>query len=383
MSDDEIDACKRGGHDFRKLLRGLRAPRSRTRASRPSSSPRPRRATAWAGRASRSMTSHQQKKLDIDALQGVPRSLPPAAVGRRCRSSCAFYSPADDSPEMRYLQRAPRRARRLSAAASQRSVASAIAVPPLAELRAVRPRRPTARRCRPRWRSCACSAACCKDKQLGPRIVPIVADEARTFGMANLFRQIGIYSPLGQLYEPEDAGSMLSYREATRRAAAGGGHYRGRRAVVVDRGRDVLQRARPADAAVLHLLLDVRLPARRRSHLGRRRSARARLSDRRDRRAHDARRRRACSIRTAAAISSRRPMPNCRAYDPGVRVRSRGDRRSRHARDAGAGSGRVLLHHRDERELRASVGAGRQPRRCIAACGHPQGHLPAFSRSCR
>src|SRR6202020_3023622 len=53
-----------------------------------------------------------------------------------------------------------------------------------------------------------------RDTQLGPRIVPIVADEARTFGMANLFRQIGIYSPLGQLYEPEDAGSMLFYREA-------------------------------------------------------------------------------------------------------------------------------------------------------------------------
>jgi pyruvate dehydrogenase E1 component len=72
---------------------------------------------------------------------------------------------------------------------------------------------PTARRCRRRWRSCACSALL-RDKTLGPRIVPIVADEARTFGMANLFRQVGIYSPVGQLYEPEDAGSMLFYREA-------------------------------------------------------------------------------------------------------------------------------------------------------------------------
>ena len=53
-----------------------------------------------------------------------------------------------------------------------------------------------------------------RDKKLGSRVVPIVADEARTFGMANLFRQIGIYSPGGQLYEPEDAGSLLSYREA-------------------------------------------------------------------------------------------------------------------------------------------------------------------------
>ena len=53
-----------------------------------------------------------------------------------------------------------------------------------------------------------------KDKELGPRIVPIVADEARTFGMANLFKQVGIYSSVGQKYEPEDIGSVLSYREA-------------------------------------------------------------------------------------------------------------------------------------------------------------------------
>ena len=53
-----------------------------------------------------------------------------------------------------------------------------------------------------------------KDPALGPRIVPIVADEARTFGMANLFKQVGIYSSVGQSYEPEDIGSVLSYREA-------------------------------------------------------------------------------------------------------------------------------------------------------------------------
>jgi pyruvate dehydrogenase E1 component len=53
-----------------------------------------------------------------------------------------------------------------------------------------------------------------KDRELGPRIVPIVADEARTFGMANLFKQVGIYSSVGQKYEPEDIGSVLSYREA-------------------------------------------------------------------------------------------------------------------------------------------------------------------------
>jgi pyruvate dehydrogenase E1 component len=53
-----------------------------------------------------------------------------------------------------------------------------------------------------------------KDPALGPKIVPIVADEARTFGMANLFKQVGIYSSVGQRYAPEDIGSVLSYREA-------------------------------------------------------------------------------------------------------------------------------------------------------------------------
>ena len=53
-----------------------------------------------------------------------------------------------------------------------------------------------------------------KHKTLGPKVVPIVADEARTFGMANLFSQIGIYSPKGQLYEPEDSTSILKYLES-------------------------------------------------------------------------------------------------------------------------------------------------------------------------
>ena len=53
-----------------------------------------------------------------------------------------------------------------------------------------------------------------RDKQFGKHLVPIVADEARTFGMQTLFHQIGIYSPHGQTYEPEDAGSVVSYKEA-------------------------------------------------------------------------------------------------------------------------------------------------------------------------
>jgi hypothetical protein len=235
-----------------------------------------------------------------------------------------------------------------------RAAAPPLAVPPLESARPASRSRPTARRCRPRWRWCACWGTCCATARSGPRIVPIVADEARTFGMADLFRQIGIYSPVGQLYEPEDAGSMLYYREA-RRPAARGGHHRGRRALVLGRGRHVLQRPRRADAAVLHLLLDVRLPARRRPDLGRRRPACPRLPDRRDRRAHHARRR---GPAASGRVEPRRrghgaELPRLR---PGLRLRARGDPRPRRARDAERG-GRLLLRHGDERELRAAVAA--------------------------
>ena len=72
-----------------------------------------------------------------------------------------------------------------------------------------------AARFRPRWRSCGCWAGCCATKTIGRHIVPIVPDEARTFGMESLFRQIGIYSHVGQLYEPVDSDTVLYYREAT------------------------------------------------------------------------------------------------------------------------------------------------------------------------
>lgn len=125
-----------------------------------------------------------------------------------------FYKPAEDSPEMRYLH--ARRAALGGYLPRRRMAASqGLTVPPM-----------------PAWGAFALDAAnremsttmalvrmlaaLLKDRDLGPRVVPIVADEARTFGMASLFRQVGIYSPLGQRYEPEDLGSMLYYREDTR-----------------------------------------------------------------------------------------------------------------------------------------------------------------------
>ena len=113
-----------------------------------------------------------------------------------------------------------------------------------------------------------------KDKNIGKHVVPIVPDEARTFGMEGLFRQIGIYSSMGQLYTPQDADQLMYYREDKKGQMLEEGINEGGATVLVDRGRHRLREPRRQHGAVLHLLLDVRLPARRRLRLGRRRHAR-------------------------------------------------------------------------------------------------------------
>lgn len=126
--------------------------------------------------------------------------------------SLSFYKPAADSLEMRYLHQ--RRAALGGYVPSRSQGAEPVPVPPVSGYAGF------ATQAEGKEMSTTMAfvrmlSNLLKDKALGPRIVPIVADEARTFGMANLFKQIGIYSSVGQRYEPEDIGSILSYREAT------------------------------------------------------------------------------------------------------------------------------------------------------------------------
>jgi pyruvate dehydrogenase E1 component len=209
MSLAEIDALKRGGHDFRKLYAAFAA--AREHRDRPTVILAKTKKGYGMGRAGESrMTAHQEKKLDVEALLEFRNrfNLP---ISDADVADLKFFKPADDSAEMRYL--AERRAALGGPMPRRRRTAPPLAVPPLEA-----------------WGAFATAADgkemsttmafvrllgnLLKDKTLGPRMVPIVADEARTFGMASLFRQIGIYSPLGQLYQPEDAGSLLAYREA-------------------------------------------------------------------------------------------------------------------------------------------------------------------------
>ena len=156
------------------------------------------------------MTAHQTKKLDIDALLAF-RDKFGLPLANEQVERLEFYRPGPESAEIQYLL-----ARREALGGSlprRRLRAPAVPVPPVSQFAdfAVNA---DGKAMSTTMALVRMMGHLLRDKALGPRIVPIVADEARTFGMANLFRQIGIYSPVGQLYEPEDAGSLLYYRES-------------------------------------------------------------------------------------------------------------------------------------------------------------------------
>ena len=209
MTEAEIDALKRGGHDFRKLHAAFRA--ATLHKERPTVILAKTKKGFGMGEAGESrMTVHQQKKLDVEALLEFRDrfSLPLADADV---TALAFLRPAESSPEMAYLRE--RRAALGGALPARRRRSDTVAVPDLATY-AQFALRAEGKEMSTTMAAVRLLSGLLKDKTLGPRIVPIVADEARTFGMASLFRQIGIYSSSGQQYEPEDAGSMLYYREA-------------------------------------------------------------------------------------------------------------------------------------------------------------------------
>ena len=121
-----------------------------------------------------------------------------------------------------------------------------------------------------------------KEDELGERIVPIIPDEARTFGMDSLFPTAKIYSPHGQQYDAVDRDLVLSYKESkTGQLLHEGITEAGAMGSFIAAGLGVRD-ARPVHGAGLHLLFDVRLPAHRRPDLGGRRPDVSRLPARRD-----------------------------------------------------------------------------------------------------
>ena len=209
MSAADIDGLRRGGHDLRKLHAAYHA--AVHHAGRPTVILAKTKKGYGMGNAGESrMTAHQQKKLDVDALHAFRQrfQLP---IDDAALESMQFYKPADNSPEMVYLRE--RRAA-LGGHLPRRSDTTQPLPVPALDSYAGFALSPDGREVSTTTGVVRLFTNLIKDRTIGRRIVPIVADEARTFGMANLFRQIGIYSPVGQLYEPEDAGSMLYYKES-------------------------------------------------------------------------------------------------------------------------------------------------------------------------
>ena len=210
MSDEQIDRLKRGGHDMVKIHAAYHAAR-RVKGKPTVILAQTKKGFGMGEAGQGKMTTHQQKKLDREALIAF-RNRFQLPLSDEQTESLSFFKPADDSLELRYLHQ--RRQALGGYVPSRSQVAAPVSVPPVTG-----------------YAGFATAAAgkemsttmafvrmlthLLKDQALGPRIVPIVADEARTFGMANLFKQVGIYSSVGQRYEPEDIGSILSYREAT------------------------------------------------------------------------------------------------------------------------------------------------------------------------
>lgn len=208
LTDEDIYRLNRGGHDPYKVYAAYAA------AARHKGQPTIILAKTvkgyglgLAGEAQN--ITHSVKKLDLEALKDfrdrfdIP--LPDSELEK-----VPYYRPPEDSPEMRYLQE---RRKSLGGFLPSRSPDfEALETPNLSAFESVT-KGSGDREISTTMAFVRILSALIKDKKIGDRMVPIVPDEARTFGMEGMFRQLGIYSSRGQLYEPTDSGQVMYYRE--------------------------------------------------------------------------------------------------------------------------------------------------------------------------
>jgi pyruvate dehydrogenase E1 component len=209
LSDDDLAKLRRGGHDYRKLYAAYKAATEYKGAPTVILAKTVKGWTLGSGVEARNIT-HQAKKLSENELR-VFRDRLQLPIPDAKLKDAPYYHPGEDSEELQYI----RDRRKALAGPVPRRVVRAAALPtPSPEIdaefdagsnTAVSTTMVFSRILRNLIR----------DKEIGPRIVPIIPDEARTFGMDPLFKEVGIYAALGQRYEPVDSDLVLSYREAT------------------------------------------------------------------------------------------------------------------------------------------------------------------------
>jgi pyruvate dehydrogenase E1 component len=207
MSDDEIWALQRGGHDSIKVYAAYkRAVEHRGQPTVVLAMTIKGYGMGVAGEARN--IAHQAKKMEVEAMRAF-RDRFAIPVSDADIEKIPFYKPPDDSSEMRYLRD---RVKALGQVPQRRRKSAALAVPELSAFD------PQLKGTGDREISTTMSFVrilntLVRDPAIGPRVVPIVADESRTFGMEGMFRQLGIYSSVGQLYHPQDAEQLMWYRE--------------------------------------------------------------------------------------------------------------------------------------------------------------------------
>jgi pyruvate dehydrogenase E1 component len=209
MSDDEVWALNRGGLDAHKVYAAYKAAVENTGA--PTVILAKTIKGYGMGEAGEGQNiTHQQKKMAENALIAFRDRFDLPLTDEQA-ASAAFFKPPPDSEEMEFL-RERRAALGGSLPARRRNAPVALEPPPLSlfesQLKGTGEREVSTTMAFVR-----CLSALIRDKQLGKHVVPIVPDESRTFGMEGMFRQLGIFSQVGQLYTPEDAEQLMFYRE--------------------------------------------------------------------------------------------------------------------------------------------------------------------------
>ncbi len=208
MSDEEIWHLNRGGHDPVKVYAAYDAAMKHT--GQPTIILAKTIKGYGMGSAGEGQnTAHQQKKMDFEALKDM-RDRFNIPVSDKDIEDVPYYKPDPDSAELEYLQE---RRKSLGGYLPQRRKKAGKLEVPGVEVFQTQLDGTGEREASTTMAFVRMLTALIRDKQIGKRIVPIVPDEARTFGMEGMFRQVGIYASKGQLYEPEDAGELMYYRE--------------------------------------------------------------------------------------------------------------------------------------------------------------------------
>ena len=211
MSDSDIWRLNRGGHDPHKVFAAYSAAVNHT--GQPTVILAKTVKGYGMGTSGEAQNpTHSQKKMSLDDLRAF-RDRFDIPIADSDLEALPFYRPAEDSPEMIYL-RAQREQLGGCLPSRRRRSPESLATPPLEAFQALL-EATGEREVSTTMSFVRILTLLLRDKILGSRIVPIVPDEARTFGMEGLFRQIGIYSAAGQLYEPVDSDQLMYYREDT------------------------------------------------------------------------------------------------------------------------------------------------------------------------